>query len=67
MARVFRIVAGSTLVLTGTAMLVLPGPGLVTLAAGLALLSKDVPAASRLKDRVTSRFLPAPKDYADRV
>jgi hypothetical protein len=67
MARIFRIVAGTTLILTGTVMLVLPGPGVVTIAAGLAVLSKDVAWAGRLKDRVSSKYLPASKDYADRT
>jgi hypothetical protein len=66
MTRIFRIATGSTLVLAGTAMLVLPGPGLVTIAAGLAVLAKDVEWAGRLKDRVSSRYLPDSKDYADR-
>jgi Putative transmembrane protein (PGPGW) len=67
MVRLSRIVAGSTLVLAGTAMLVLPGPGLVTIAAGVALLAKDVPMAARIKDKVTSRYLPNARDYADRA
>ena len=48
-------------------MLVLPGPGILTIGAGLAILARDVEWAGRLKDRVTSRYLPAPKDYADRA
>jgi len=45
--RVVRVVAGFTLVFVGILLLVLPGPGLVTIAAGLALLSRDVPFARR--------------------
>ena len=45
--RVARLVAGFTLVILGIFLLVLPGPGLVTIAAGLALLSRDVPFARR--------------------
>jgi uncharacterized protein (TIGR02611 family) len=45
--RVARIAAGFTLVVVGMFLLVLPGPGLVTIAAGLALLSRDVPFARR--------------------
>jgi hypothetical protein len=37
-------------------MLVLPGPGLVTFAAGLHVLSKDVPLAGRLKDKAARRL-----------
>ncbi|MEQ1565331.1 MAG: PGPGW domain-containing protein [Myxococcota bacterium] len=50
--RGLRIVGGSLLVVSGVAMLVLPGPGLVALGAGLALLSRDVPAARRLLRRL---------------
>jgi uncharacterized protein (TIGR02611 family) len=39
--RVARIVAGFALLLAGVAMLVLPGPGWVTIALGLALLAPD--------------------------
>jgi Putative transmembrane protein (PGPGW) len=42
-----RIVAGFCLVIVGIFLLVLPGPGLITIAAGLALLSRDVPFARR--------------------
>lgn len=50
--RGLRIVGGSLLVVSGVAMLVLPGPGLVALGAGLALLARDVPAARRLLERL---------------
>lgn len=36
-------------------MLFLPGPGILTIAAGLAVLAKDVPLARRLADRVKER------------
>ena len=39
---------GTVLVLAGIAMLVLPGPGLVVLFAGVAVLSTEFPWASRL-------------------
>lgn len=51
MGRVVRIAGGSTLLVAGTAMLVLPGPGLLTIAAGLSLLSKDMAWAQRLRQR----------------
>jgi hypothetical protein len=50
MSRVARIAGGTGLLIAGTLMLALPGPGLITIAAGLALLSKDVPAAKRVAD-----------------
>ncbi len=53
MGRIARIAGGSTLLVAGTTMLVLPGPGVLTIAAGLALLSKDVPWAQRLRRRFT--------------
>lgn len=36
-------------------MLVLPGPGLATIAAGVALLAKDVPWAGRMMEKVKAR------------
>ena len=52
MGRVARIAGGSTLLVAGTAMLVLPGPGILTIAAGLSLLAKEVPWAQRLRRRL---------------
>lgn len=46
-------VVGSVLVLAGLAMLVLPGPGLVVLFAGVAVLSTEFPWAARLLHRMT--------------
>jgi hypothetical protein len=46
---VVGVVGGAT-VATGTALLVLPGPGLVVIAGGLAILSREFPAAGRLMD-----------------
>jgi hypothetical protein len=64
MPRIVRIVSGSTLVMAGTAMLVLPGPGLLTIAAGVSILARDVRWAERLKDRVKARVgqEPRPKE-----
>lgn len=53
--RVGRIVAGTVVCIAGLFLLVLPGPGLVVLAIGLALLAQDVPFARRLLDRVRAR------------
>jgi hypothetical protein len=55
MGRMVRIAGGSTLLVAGTAMLVLPGPGILTIAAGLALLEKDVAWARRVTKRVRER------------
>ena len=54
--RLARIAAGSFLVLAGLLMWVLPGPGLLTIAAGLLVLSRDFPWAARLLERVRARL-----------
>jgi hypothetical protein len=54
--RLGRDALGFVLCGIGIALLVLPGPGLVVLAAGLALLAQDVPFARRLLDRVRERL-----------
>ena len=56
MARIARITGGFTLIVAGGAMLVLPGPGIVTIVAGLALLARDLPWAERLSARMKERF-----------
>jgi len=42
---------GGALVLAGIAMLVLPGPGILAIAGGLALLALEFQAARDLRDR----------------
>ena len=42
---------GGAVVIAGVAMLVLPGPGLLAIAAGLALLAVEFQAARDLRDR----------------
>lgn len=44
-------VVGGLVVLAGLVMLVLPGPGLLTIAAGLALLALEFEAARDLRDQ----------------
>lgn len=64
--RIARIVAGSFLVVVGVAMLVLPGPGVVVILAGLSLLAVDIAFARRLRDVLVERtgratgFIPRP-------
>lgn len=64
--RTIIIVVGSTLILIGLAMLVLPGPGIVVIIAGLAILAREFiwaqglleraqTSAKRQYDRVTNR------------
>ena len=48
--RIVTIVFGFALLIAGTAMLALPGPGLLTIAAGLALLAREFHWARRLLD-----------------
>jgi len=49
--RVVRVVVGFTIVLVGGAMLVLPGPGIVTVLLGLALLGTEFVWARKLMKR----------------
>ncbi|MFM8601588.1 MAG: PGPGW domain-containing protein [Actinomycetota bacterium] len=46
-----RIAGGTATTLTGVALLVLPGPGLLLIVAGLGILGKDIPVAARLHQR----------------
>jgi hypothetical protein len=56
LARTLRVAAGWSLLVVGALLLVLPGPGIPLLVLGLALLSRDVPWARRLRERVLERF-----------
>jgi len=50
--RVFRIVAGFTLLAAGVVMLVTPGPGWVVILLGLGLLAAEFVWARQLMDRI---------------
>ena len=50
--RIVIAVLGATVVLLGVAMLVLPGPGLLTIVGGLAILSIEFAFAKRWLDRI---------------
>jgi len=52
--RVIRVVVGFTLLIVGVLLLVLPGPGWVTIFFGLALLAAEFAWARRLLDRLKS-------------
>lgn len=54
-ARIARIGVGFILILAGVLMLVLPGPGIVAIGVGLALLAGEFAWARRLLDRLKSR------------
>ncbi|MQY08030.1 PGPGW domain-containing protein [Actinomadura macrotermitis] len=45
-------VAGVLLILAGIVMMVLPGPGVVAILAGLGLLGTEFPAARRVSDKL---------------
>ena len=63
--RVARICGGFSLLLSGVVLMVLPGPGLLVLIAGLSVLAVDIPFARRLRDVLVTRadhatsFIPA--------
>ncbi len=65
MARIARIFGGFSLIVAGTFMLVLPGPGILTILGGLALLSRDIAWAGRLADRLKQKFGNAAADAPD--
>ncbi len=52
--RVLKVIAGFALLLSGIVMLAAPGPGWLTIAAGLALLAAEYPWARRALDTVKS-------------
>ncbi|MEO1061113.1 MAG: PGPGW domain-containing protein [Actinomycetota bacterium] len=56
LVRLARMTLGFAVLLVGIAMLALPGPGLVTIGAGLLILSRDVAWADRLLQRVRHRL-----------
>ena len=56
LAPIARITGGLSLALAGLAMLVLPGPGLLTLVAAANLLARDMPLAARLVAPVNDRL-----------
>ena len=56
MARLAKIVSGFTLIIAGLFMLVLPGPGILTILGGLALIAQEYVWARRLSDWVKRRF-----------
>jgi hypothetical protein len=53
---------GGVLVLVGIALLVLPGPGLLVVLAGLWLLASEFPALERFVDPVRDRAMKAAED-----
>jgi uncharacterized protein (TIGR02611 family) len=54
--RLAKIVGGFGLLIAGTVMLVFPGPGWLTIVAGLSLLAAEFPWARRALDWLTGRL-----------
>ena len=65
MERAARIAGGYALLGAGTAMLVLPGPGVLAILGGLALLEKDIPWAKRMTDRIKPKRASEPEKETD--
>jgi uncharacterized protein (TIGR02611 family) len=65
--RVVIAVIGGTIVLLGVAMLVLPGPGLLTIAAGLAVLGVEFAFARRWLQRAKQTTHQAVRMAGDRL
>jgi hypothetical protein len=63
--RAARIAGGYALLGAGTAMLVLPGPGVLAILGGLALLEKDIPWAKRMTDRIKPKKAGQPEPETD--
>ena len=59
--RLFRIASGSLIRVFGVILIPLPGPGLLVVAIGLAVLSRDVAWADRLL-QIVRRRLPSDSD-----
>ncbi|GAB3155875.1 PGPGW domain-containing protein [Amycolatopsis sp. NPDC004378] len=60
--RVLITVAGAVLLVVGVLLLVLPGPGLLLVLAGLLLLASEFPALERYVDPVRERAMKAAED-----
>lgn len=60
--RATLVVVGGVLILIGVALLVLPGPGLLFVLAGLWVLASEFPAVERYVDPVRNRAMKAAED-----
>ncbi|MFJ7218673.1 PGPGW domain-containing protein [Amycolatopsis sp. NPDC098790] len=60
--RILITVAGAVLLLVGVLLLVLPGPGLLLVLAGLLLLASEFPALERYVDPVRDRAMKAAEE-----
>ena len=62
MKRVTKTVVGSVVLLVGVALLVLPGPGLLLVLAGLLMLASEFPALEKYVDPVRDRAMKGAED-----
>ena len=62
LVRLARMSLGFVILLAGVVMLVLPGPGWLAIAAGLAILAEDVAWADRLLRYIRRRIPGVPED-----
>lgn len=53
--RVIKIIIGFTILITGFAMLILPGPAILVIPAGLAILATEFMWAKKLLQKVRNR------------
>ena len=60
--RVTILLIGGALLLLGIAMLVLPGPGLLLVLAGLVVLSTEFPAVDRFIEPIQQRAMRAAEE-----
>jgi hypothetical protein len=60
--RILITVAGAVLLVVGVLLLVLPGPGLLLVLAGLLVLASEFPALERYVDPVRDRAMKAAED-----
>ncbi|MEU0796306.1 PGPGW domain-containing protein [Amycolatopsis sp. NPDC005961] len=60
--RILITVAGAVLLIVGVLLLVLPGPGLLLVLAGLLLLASEFPALERYVDPVRDRAMKAAEE-----
>ncbi len=60
--RVTIAIAGGVVLVVGAALLVLPGPGLLLILAGLLILASEFPALERYVDPVRDRAMKAAED-----
>lgn len=67
LARLARTLGGVLLLVVGAAMLVLPGPGILVIVAGLTLLAVDYVWAKRLLATARQRFGSAGHNLANRI